>query len=99
MEMHHDRYQDQQFSPLTADKISSVAIFSLLPATAVIRALSGCFTMKRQNRSELAVATCDRIQLFTFDEELEPHPSWTFNYPAILGMHLLKNRYSVKVRF
>ena len=68
------------------------AHFPLLDSTAVVKAVAGSFTAVRDDFPELAVATCDRIYLFSFDEDAEPKQEWTFKHPGILGMHVLRKR-------
>ena len=68
------------------------ARFPLLDPTAVVAAASGSFTSAQCGQAELAVATCDRVYIYSFDEELEPRIAWTFRHPAILSLCVLKHR-------
>ena len=72
--------------------VHSFAQFSLTNPTAVVAALTGTFTAAREDQPELVIATCDRIYLYTFDEDAEPKEECTFKYPGILALHVLRKR-------
>jgi hypothetical protein len=72
------------------DSITGLAMFPLLPPTAILGAVSGNFTGGSQ---QLAVATAESIQLFGF-EELEHKLLASLSMPApVLGLQLLRNRW------
>ena len=68
------------------------AHFPLANPNAVVAALTGSFTAARKDQPELVIATCDRIRLFTFDDDSEPKEEHTYKYPGILGMHATRKR-------
>ena len=85
--------QDSLGSPDSVEDVCGLVCFTLQRPSAVVAAISGCFTVDGAGQPELAIATCDRVQCFTFDEEFEAKLLWSVDHPAILALHLIKGRY------
>lgn len=69
--------------------IKGLVPIHLIRPSAVVAAVSGRFTDEPDGQEQLAIATCDRIQCFTFDEDSDAILLWSFDHPDVQKIHVL----------